>query len=218
MRELEFLPAWYHQTRQRKRVVKFQTWVLVVLIVGLGTWTFQSQRNARAAQLLLGNLKGQLAQSRTEQQLLEEQLRLRKELQTQEQLIASLGYPVEMTRLLQTLDTIMPREMSLTEFNCETEELPQQPQAQGTNVALLRASTSDNQPQQNHLARRLKVRVVGVVPSDVDLANLLAGLTNVTFFDQVALTYSRGRVESGHVLREFEVTFSMNLNLLPAGN
>src|SRR5262245_26425847 len=179
MRELEFLPAWYHQTRQRKRVVKLQAWILIVLIVGLGAWLFQSQRNVRAAQMLLGSLKGQLAQSRTEQQLLEEQLHLRKELQAQEQLIASLGYPVEMTRLLQTLDTIMPKEMSMTEFDCDTEEQQQQPQ-QSTSVASLRPSGTDKQsPGQS---RRLKVRIVGVVPSDVDLANLLAGLTNVSFF------------------------------------
>jgi hypothetical protein len=120
-----------------------------------------------------------------------------------------------MTRLLQTLDTIMPKEMSLTEFDCDTEEQQAQTQ-QNTSVASLRPTASDKQPSQ--LSRKLKVRIVGIVPSDVDLANLLSGLTNVPFFEQVALTYSRGRVESGHVLREFEVTFSMNLNLFPAGS
>jgi Fimbrial assembly protein (PilN) len=204
MRELEFLPDWYPQTRRRKQRIKLHGWCLILLILGLGVWILQSQRNVNAAQTWLRDLQGALTQSQAEQQLLDEQLRLRQQLQEQEQLIASLGYPVEMTRLLQTLDGLMPKEMSLTEFDCQTDEQP----VQVTGLAVARGP--DKQKQVN---RRMKVKVVGVVPSDVDLANLLAGLSNVSFFEQVALTYSRGRSDGGVIMREFEVTFWMNLNL-----
>jgi hypothetical protein len=204
MRELEFLPGWYPQTRRRKQRIKLHGWILFVLILGLGMWIFESHRKVSAAESWLQDLRGALVQSQAEQKLLDEQLTLRKQLQEQEQLIASLGYPVEMTRLLQTLDTLMPKEMSLTEFDCQTEEQP----VQVTGLAVARGAE-----KQKLVNRRMRVKVVGVVPSDVDLANLLAGLTNVPFFEQVALTYSRGRIDGGHVLREFEVTFWMNLNL-----
>jgi hypothetical protein len=209
MRELEFLPEWYPQISRRKRVIKVQGWIIFTLILALGGWTIHAQRSVSAAQYELLDLKGELAQSVAEQQLLDEQLRLRRELQEQEQLIASLGYPVEMTRLLQTLDGLMPKEMSLTEFDCQTEEQP----VANTGVAVARGGAEKSR----QMNRRLKVKLAGVVPSDVDLANLLAGLTNVSFFEQVGLTYSRGKIESGHVYREFEVTFVMNLNL-PQGN
>lgn len=210
MRELEFLPDWYNQVRRRKRVIAFEGWLLLALILSIGTWLVLAQRNVATAERNLKSLRGQLVQTQSEQRLLEEQLRLRKQLQAQEELIASLGYPVEMTRLLQTLDTLMPREMSLTDFTCETQERTRQ----AAGVAVARATKDSS----NQIDRTLKVKIVGVAPSDVDLANFLAGLSSVPFFEQVAPTYSSQKMENGHVLREFEVTFYMNLNLQPVGS
>ncbi len=56
------------------------------------------------------------------------------------------------------------------------------------------------------------MRLVGVAPDDVDLANFLAGLTNYPFFEQIALLKADGIIDGGHAMREFEVTFSMSLN------
>ena len=38
MRELEFLPAWYPQTRRRKRQVLLQAWVTVGSVIALAAW------------------------------------------------------------------------------------------------------------------------------------------------------------------------------------
>jgi hypothetical protein len=209
MRELEFLPEWYPRIRKRSRIIKTQGWLLLLLIVAVGAWLFQTQRAIGAAETTLGGLKGALAQSQAEQQLLDEQLHLRTQLQDQQELIASLGYPVEMTRLLQTLDSLMPKEMSLIEFDCQTEETP----VMVNGVAMARGS-GEKTKQVN---RRMKVKLAGVVPSDVDVANLLAAMTNVLFFQDVAPTYSRVKSDDGHVFREFEVTFWIDLNT-PTGN
>jgi hypothetical protein len=61
--------------------------------------------------------------------------------------------------------------------------------------------------------RRLKVVVDGVAPNDTQLATLLENLSKVKCFDNVAFAYFReGRSRDGHLLREFEFTFDMNLN------
>jgi hypothetical protein len=221
MREIEFLPDWYPRAQRRKRIVLLEGWLLFLLILGLGSWMLLAQRNVFGAERSLSSLKGQLDQMHTEQRMLDEQLVLRKELQAKEQLLASLGYPVEMTRLLQTIDSIMPKATSLTEFGCETEEQVK-PVAGNTPAvgahAGYRDRNRDGQPQQQQqIDRKLRVRIVGVAPSKLDLANFLAGFANVPFFQQVAVTYARDKSEAGHVLCEFEVTFCMDLNQ-PTGN
>jgi hypothetical protein len=60
--------------------------------------------------------------------------------------------------------------------------------------------------------RRLRVRLQGVAPTDLELATFLTDLNQTSFFERPALTYVKERRESGHVLREFEVTFTINLN------
>jgi hypothetical protein len=134
-------------------------------------------------------------------------LRIKKELEQQEQIVAQLGFPIEMSRLLRTLDLIMPREMSLKDITCTTREQPVVVRGVAAAQARPNASTA--------IDRWLEVTLVGVAPNDVDLANFLAGLTSYPFLEQIALIRADGKVDGGHLMREFEVKFSMNLNTLP---
>jgi hypothetical protein len=202
MRELEFLPGWYHRARRSKRIVVMEVWLLIILTAGLGGWTFLARNNLKTKEAMVAVRQGELDQTHSEERMLSEQLRLREELRDRESIIASLGFPVDMTRLLQTLDSVMPKEMSMTDFDCNIEETPR---VMPTNVG------AGPQPPPE-FDRRLKVKLVAVAPSDVDLANFLAGLTDVPFFDQVGVTYSHYKSDNGHMFREFEVTFSMDLN------
>jgi hypothetical protein len=212
MREIEFLPKWYPRAQQRKRIVRLEGWVLFLLILGLGSWILLAQRNVLAAERSLTTLQGQIDQMHSEQRMLDQQLSLRKELQAREQMLASLGYPVEMTRMLQTIDGIMPKATSLVEFDCQTEEQTRQTSQTAANARTAAGDKDKQQAPAAQIDRKLRVRLVGVAPSKLDLANILTGLTNVPFFEQVAVTYARDKSELGHVLCEFEVTFRMGLN------
>jgi Tfp pilus assembly protein PilN len=205
MRELEFLPDWYPRARRKRRFAVLQVWILVTLFAGFSAWLFMARRGVGAQERTLESLKQQLDQTYADQRLLAEQLKLRQELQTREQLVASIGFPVEMTRLLQTLDQLMPKEMSLVELKCDTDE---QIRVTG-NVTAIRGGSGGAEKQ---IDRKLKIKMLGVSPSDVDLANFLMGLTKYPFFEHVAVSYARDKIEAGHVMREFEVTFTMPLN------
>lgn len=204
MREIEFLPPWYRLCERRKRFVVMQSWIVGITVLGLGIWMLIAHRNVQRSEYALGSLQKQLNQTRVEQQSLADQLTLRKQLQTQKELLASLGYPVEMTRLLHTLDSLMPKEMSIEEFNCTTDERLRQEMS----VAAVRGPVD----KAKQFDRVLRVRLTGVSPSDQDLANFMAGLFGVPFLDEVSLKSSKDIFERGHVLREFTVTFSMSLN------
>ena len=209
MPELEFLPSWYPQARRRRRLLLIQAWGTLLVLVAVGAWTALARHNVAHAAKSLVVVDRQLAQSELELVQLQEQLRLKGQLELQRQIVSRLGLPLETSRLLHTLDGLMPKEMSLVELNVDTDE----------HVA--RAAMAVRQVQQSagaiEMDRRLNVRLVGVAPSDLDLANFLASLTGVPFFDNVTTTYSKDKTQGGHVLREFEVTFSLNLNRSAVG-
>jgi Tfp pilus assembly protein PilN len=192
--------------------VLIQTWTLVVLLVGLSTWMLLARRSIRTAESALATLNQRLEQTQTEQKLLEQHLALKQQLESRRRLIASLGFPVETTRLLQTLDGLMPREMSLLDFSCETVEQAR-PLSNGPAARYIVPPAGEQQSAAaRQVDRRLNVKLVGVAPSDLDLASFLAGLSGVPFFEQVAVSYARDKLDAGHILREFEVTFSIDLN------
>lgn len=204
MRELEFLPEWYPRIQRRKRLVVLHGWLTVVVAAGLCLWMLLARRNVQQAQAALSSISSEMVQTQSEQRQLDEQLAIKQELQVKERIVAHIGFPMEMSRLLRALDAVMPKEMSLLEASFETQE-----QLVGPSGPAAARATPDVEPV---IDRQLKVRVVGVAPTDVDLANFLAGLNSYSFFRQVSLGKASDKSDSGHLMREFEVTFQIDLN------
>jgi Tfp pilus assembly protein PilN len=200
MRENEFLPAWYPQTRRRRRLVHLQGWLTLALVAGMGAHLVLADRNIRMAEASVGALQTQLTETDAKLAEMDKLDVMRRQLRQQQQVVTRLGAYVEVCKLVDTFDAIMPKQMSLTGMNIDNEE---------------RVDTSAVQAARGGepaVDRRLKVRIQGVCPTDVDLANFMTELAAVPFFDQVNITYAREKSEHNHVMREFEVSFSLNLN------
>ena len=202
MREVEFLPEWYPKVRKRKRMVAFQAWITLILVVGLGLWMILVQRNVYAHQQQLGTLQTDLYRSEEEVRHLDEALTLQQALSGKNEIIEKIGTPVEMSKLMSTLDGLMPANMALVELTLETEETPK---ISGSTLASRAAAEKQREESKLHF------KLHGVSPTDVDLAEFLSRLTGKSFFKQVELLYSHEKVDSGHVMRDFEVAFSLDL-------
>jgi hypothetical protein len=201
MRELEFLPEWYPRLIRRKRMVALQGWITIMVTIALGMWLLSAERNIHFREKDLGDVAGLLRRSEADVQRLEVLLDLESKLGHQDEIFAKIGRPVEATRLLTTLEEMMPPDMALLDVSMETQEI------KTDTVAAMAAVEKTGAPM-----RRLTAKVQGVSPTDADLANFLARLTAKPFFSQVVMTYSRPRAENGHQMREFEVAFAIDLS------
>ena len=210
MREIEFLPPWYSQFLRRRRTVFFQTWMTIGVALGLGLWMFLAERNQKNAESVLDTLAGQIQQTSTQLAQMERLEQLRRQLRVQAEVLTKLGIHVEAGRLISKLAEASPPSLSLLLLNIDTDEIPVQLSA-AERVNLKDASKPP-------VDRRLRVRLQGVAPTDVELAMFLTDITQSSFFERPSLTYVKNRQEGGHVLREFEVTFSINLNSPMASN
>jgi len=202
VREVEFLPDWYPQIRRRRRIVTVQAWATVIVVAGLTLWMTLSRRSVSAAEAALSSIDGRLTQSRAELKEVEVLETLNRKLGEQAQVLAKVGPHVEAARLLATLDEVMPKSMALLEVSFITDE--QRP----ATLADVRAA----QEKDRAVQRRLNVKVGGVAPTDVEVAEFLTRLTARPFFEEVRMTRSKPRVDNGRLMREFEVLFSMDLN------
>ncbi len=201
MREIEFLPDWYPRARQRRRLLHVQGYATAVLIGGLAIWMFLAQKGLRSAQAAHDSVASQLGQSKLELKQLDEQLLLKQRLEVQKQIVSKLGLPVEMSRMIAEIDHAMSSETSLIELNIDTSE--QQRQASPAKPGLQRDMLTD---------RKLSVRMLAIAPSDADLVKLLGALTIVPFFEDVHVNFVRDKSDHAHLMREFEVSFDMDLN------
>ena len=200
MRELEFLPDWYPQTRRRRRMVVLQAWLILVLMIGMGSWIVRNDRNNTLDERNLDAQASQLAQTYAQLAEVDKLDSLRRQLRQQEEVVSRIGFAVDACKAVNALDERMPPQMALTGIVLENEER--------VDHSVLAAKGAGGEPQ---IDRRLRVRVQGVCPTDVDLANFMTQLSAVPFFDAVNNTYARERAENNRVMREFELTFSVNL-------
>ena len=212
MREVEFLPDWYPKVRKRKRMVALQAWVTLTLMVGLGMWMLLVQRNVHARELELDGLRKDLTQSEAELARLEELLQLQRQLGQQDQIFNKIGRPVETTKLLTTLEQMMPSDMALLDLSVDTEDAPRGGGGGGGAAGAWGGGLAGRAAREKEQETpKLRFRLRGVAPTDTDLGEFLHKLTGRPFFKNVELLYSHERQDRGHIMREFEVTFVMEL-------
>ncbi len=201
MRELEFLPAWYPALRRRRRMVALQAYLAGAVLAALGLWMLLAERNVRVAEGALSNLQRQLALTDDQLHRLSELQSLKQQMSQQAEVVSRLGPHVPVARLIDVLQDTMPDDMAVLDLSAENQSQTKQ------NTTL--AAAAGAQPV---LVRTMLIRLHGVAPSDVDLGNFLARLSAVEYFSDIAMTYSKDRVDSGRAMREFEVTFTIHLD------
>jgi len=204
MRELELMPAWYPQARRKKRIAILLSWGWVVCIAGMGLGVAVAQQNVRSEEESLIAIHSKLEQTKIDLRKLDDLIEIQRQNSHQMRVIADLGTHIEVSRLLNCLELAMPQEMAVIELSIDVQN------TEVRNSGLGRART-ERDKETPAPERRVRARLLGVVPTDADLANFLAGLSNVEFLNNVAMAYAKDRADNGRVMREFEVTFTIDL-------
>jgi len=207
VRDLEFLPVWYAELTHRRRQVMLQVWGSVVVAVALVAWLLLAGRNVQVAHTTYSSLTSQVKQAGRQLHQVNELAMKEKRLLEQQRTQATLGENVEATRLLGSLGAMMPPGMSLTAFAFDTDEATVSPG--GGNLARAALGGAPG------IERRMRVRLTGVAPTDVDVATFINELYRVPFFEQVTMQYAKDRREQGHLMREFELAFTVSLTAPP---
>jgi hypothetical protein len=191
--------------RRRRKLATMQAWATAVIFGALSLWGVAGHHEVMARTAQADQVEEELHSVRNDLNVLDEQLRMKQLLGQREAVLRKLGLQVDATRLLDELSVIMGEQIFLLEMTADTEETIRP-------VGIGQSTSGQQAPQPEMTDRKLKVKLVGIAPSDVEVANFLAGLTGRSFLDQVAMTYARDRVSDGRVMREFEVTFVINLS------
>jgi hypothetical protein len=207
MREIDFLPDWYPRIQSLYRATVAQAWVTLAIVAMLCGYAIFKRFQVHNAKLVTAQCQAQISLSQIQLTQLAEKLKYQAALRQQDEIVARLGLDVDATRLLKALQDAMTPEMALTNVSLETIE-----QARAVSVIPARnpAGTRGDFPD---VDRRLKVTVDGVSPSDIQVATLIENLGKVNCFENVAFSNLQDRrSRDGHLMREFEVTFDLNLN------
>jgi hypothetical protein len=183
-----------------------QAWATLGILLLLTGYAAAQRWKVHIAGRTTAQTEAQIRVSQQQLAQLTDKLKYEEQLRRQEQIVSRLGIGVDSTRLLKALEDAMTPEMALTSLSLETVELVRPNQT----VVNSHQGTAADPPQQ--VDRVLKVQVDGVAPTDLEVATLMEHLQKVGCFENVAPPYMREGHRDGHLMREFEITFDINLN------
>ncbi len=197
MRDVDFLPDWYRQSLRCRRRARRQIGATLALVALIGMRLAISQHQTHVAASELAALREQLADAAAQVQETDRLSSIRAQWTRQQQRIDRLGVHIESARVLAALDEAMPGGVSLVDLQLNTDERP---------------STTSPAVPVAPMDRRLHVRLEGLAATPAELAKFLGRLQAIPFFEQPAVGLSKDVTENGCTLRQFEITFSINLN------
>jgi Tfp pilus assembly protein PilN len=209
MRDVDFVPPWYRDLMRRKRSTTGYLLVLASMVILVAGGAFRRHAEIRAAERGLAEGDAAIASTRADLQKLDALRQLRDQWRRQEQVVTSTGVNVEASRLLAALTKVMPPDTALTGLSFAVAE----PDHEAAPTTAPSASTrAERLPPRQAGTRRMNVSLRGIASGEVAVASVLSGISKQPLFRHVNLTYAKDRREQDATLREFEVTFVINLD------
>lgn len=204
MREINFLPAWYPKVVRQKRLLTAQAWGTAVVVVGglLALLVTHRVSTAAARELMQSQDRAQVMLKQVHQ--LDEMLDLQKQLTSKQAIVGELGLPVELSRVVAAMGACAPREVTFTQVSASTTERA------ATNVAERALAAVSG--RQNLVYRQLELRLHGIAPTEGEVTAFWSRLMAEPSFSAVRLVNSNERIDADHKMREFEITFNINLD------
>jgi hypothetical protein len=204
VRELEFLPDWYVVVRRRRKALVAQAWATAALLLILLVWTGVARFRVLTARNELAGVRRDMTATQADLNKLDSMILLQRRWTEQGEVLAKLGVSIESTRLMGLIAKATPNTVALIGLSLQNEEKVDQ-----VKTVAAAKKLKDKDPD---VSRKLRVRVQGVAPSDAEVADFMAKLAAISFLEDVSMGYAKDADEGGRAVREFEVTFALDLD------
>jgi len=211
--QINFLPASYLKERSRQLRIMRESMLIAIVACLIIVWYLVAQRRVSNLEHLVEmkqaevrNVAMQLeemAQMDRERAMLTHQLRLEQE----------LSQPVNLSRVVATLAQFMPGSMALTDMSIQT-PVPRPPVKEKADDK--RNRRSEKADIKAAPAPVMKVSIVGLAASDMEVADFIGRLTEHALFSKVQLAYTRAiqLADKKVAGREFRMELEIRLDRL----
>lgn len=206
MVEVDLLPSWYPRVVRRRQMLQWQAWATGAVLVVLIAFLVLRQENVAASQVELGELERQRQEADALLAELKQHESRLNELSARAKLLNQVGLPVEVTRMLGVLDSIMAPTTTVTIFEANTEHRP-------VTVQELARAKRESLPEPRP-TMLLRFTLKALTPDPSEPSTILDALKAQPLLKDVNLKYQQslgGSEESGARRFAFEITFGIDL-------
>lgn len=219
MGTINFVPNDYIQQRQSSRANILYLMLLMAMIGAIGiTFGFIKMRQ-RTVTLEMMALNARMGKAKEQIAQLEELKVKGKTMLKTMVMTAELLEPVPRSVILASLTNTLPSGVSLLDFTLVEKEIkvaaPSRAGAKSANQYQAKAGQAAKAaaPEEPERKVETKLELMGIAPSDIEVASYIARLSSSILLDQIELVESKERVIDEVKFREFKLKASLRPNL-----
>ena len=189
MKEIDFLPDWYKHSRRRKISYQTQYAVILAVLLVMAGWSFYTARSVSSAEAQVQSLSlndNELKEAQKEYDEIETKL---KTISEQKKVIEGLDTKLSIADVMAELSCIVDSRIVLTNVDIMAEQFCADDQGASGSVRVVRNSAKNASAGQV----RFKLTLSGLAADAGDVADLIVGLEDSQYFDQVIPGYTRSK-------------------------
>lgn len=210
---MSFLPEDYLERRVARRTNIVCLTLFAVVMAGVVTTFFVTSRQRAEIQTLHAEVNNRFAEAARKLEQLEELQARKKQMLRKAQVTSVLVERVPRTFLMAELINHMPAPLSLLDMELGTKVLRQTPKPL-TAMQRRQQQIKDEQESQIEVPEtRVTLRLVGVAPTDVQVAQFMTALSKHNLFEDLTLQYSEQTEIEEREMRKFGVEMTLNQNI-----
>ncbi|HAI13901.1 MAG TPA: hypothetical protein DCM28_19515 [Phycisphaerales bacterium] len=213
MNEINFLPQSFLESQNRSQRLFREIAILCgMVLIGIALFAGQSGQ--------VMSIRNQVEQKKDE--LVAAELRSKEvaKLKNQERELKltlavhdGLTMPLDLSSIMATIAQVMPQRMSLTEIVCSSDE-PKLDLSEFKPQKKTKKSSSKTKKKVKAPERVMQIQLMGLSPSDVDVANLVGALSAQPIFQNVKMRYSKTTRIGKATAREFRLEMEVSLDCI----
>ncbi len=208
MKNINFLPQEYRQARRRHDLRVSRMWLAMIGLCALGLWFAVGKLQLREAQARLAHLEDQNKMVQTGLDVMEQLKGEHAKLLERYKLAQQLTPRLSCVQTLSKLADLIPPQVVVEKLDVVSKKGQSRPEA-GNKLAQLAdrisAENSLEKASQPEI-RELHLSIIGLAPSEMDVAVLVGQLSSYQDFHSVQLEYCRSSTVEKHQASTFEVT------------
>lgn len=213
MGTINFVPNDYVQQRQSSRANILYLMLLMAMLGAIGmTFGFIKVRQ-RSVQAEMAAINARM--SKAHEQIVQlEQLKAKGQTMLKTMVMTSeLIEPVPRSIILASLTNNMPSGVSLLDFTLKENEIRTTAAARTAANQYQAKSAKAATPEEPERTVETRLELMGIAPSDIEVASYIARLSSSLLVDQVELVESRERVIDDIKFREFKLRAMLKPNM-----
>lgn len=202
--KIDFLPSSIKIDRARRRSLKRQIGLVMIVVASLTTLGHVRQGMIAEGKACLIALNGQISAVNRQLAMRSDLDRQLADLMIKKRIDDTLGSRANALEVLAELERTLPESIVLVSLTLEAVKV-RVPVARSVDRGAPIAAGAAAQPRET-VSRRVRLVFTGMAPSDVDVANFIAQMSAGRLFEDVSMGYAKNVEFRGRSVREFQAS------------